>query len=79
MSAVLNVFEIPSRYYTCLLFGLMVKFGPLVFYLFGPPVFIFSVIRFQSSDPVSPKGEQVSFKAKNVKILKINKAVGGII
>ena len=31
----------------------MVIFGPLVFYLFGPPVFIYSVVRFRSSDPVS--------------------------
>ena len=30
-----------------------VIFGPMVFNLFGPPVFICSVVRFRSSDPVS--------------------------
>ena len=38
--------------YTSLLLGLMVKFSPMVFYLFGPPVFIYSVVRFRSLDPV---------------------------
>ena len=30
--------DIPRRYYTTLLFGLMVILGPSVFYLFGRPV-----------------------------------------
>ena len=49
-------FVIPSRYYTSLLFGLMVKFGPSVFYLFGPSIinlvlqfYIYSVLRIWST------------------------------
>ena len=44
---------ISSRYYTISLFGLMFEFGPIVFYFFGPPVFIYLVIQFQSSDPIT--------------------------
>ena len=53
LSAVLNGLVIPSEYYTSLLFGLMVKFGRMVFYLFGPSVCIYLVVRFRLSDPVS--------------------------
>ena len=42
-------FVIPSRYYTSLLFGLMVKFSRLVFNFFGPPVFIYLVVRSQKT------------------------------
>ena len=50
--------DILSRYYIGSLFGLVVKFGPLVFYLFGPSVknlviqfSIYSVLRIWSTVP----------------------------
>ena len=63
---------IPSGYYTTLLFGRMVIFGPMVFYLFGPPVFIYSVMQFWSSDPVSPNIKVLADWHPRLETLKSN-------
>ena len=47
----ITICDIPSRYYIYKLFGLMVIFGPLVLYLFGCLVFIYSAVRFRHNGP----------------------------
>ena len=71
MSAILNGFVIPRRYYTTLLFVVMVKFRPMVFYLFGHPVFIYSAVWFRWLDPVSFK----RFSAKHITTSLTSKVV----
>ena len=43
------------------MFGVTVKFGSVIWLrIFGPPVFIYSVIQFWSSDPVSNGGDKMA-------------------
>ena len=45
--------DILSRYYTSYVFGDMIIFRTSIFYLFGPPIFIYSAVPFRPNEPTS--------------------------